>query len=61
MRNLLSDDEIQKMRDELIADKLLPKIMPPKGRGYWDVERIVATLEYFQRIEGKYNKAIQPT
>jgi len=60
MRNLLSDSEIKQMRNEITAENFLPKIMPPEDREYWDVERIVETLEYFQQIEEKYNKAIQP-
>ena len=57
MRNLLSDSEIKSMRKELDEDGLLPKIKPPEGKEYWDVMRIVETLEYFQEIETKFNKA----
>jgi len=53
---LLSDEEIKKMREEIEAN---PKVSPPKGYEYWDAERIVSTLEYFQEIEEKYEKTIQ--
>ena len=49
-KNLLSKQDIQKMREELNKEASLPKIFPPKGREYWDVDRIVATLEYLKEV-----------
>ncbi len=60
MRNILSDDEINAMRDELDTGQKSERMtQPPKGKECWSVHRIVATLEYFQDIEEKYNKLIQ--
>ena len=50
MVELLSDSEIEKMREELNSEVYLYKINPPLGREYWDVRRIVKTLEYFQKL-----------
>ncbi len=58
-RNLLSDSEIKAMVEELKKDSSLPVIKPPDGRDYWSVYRIVATLEYFQEIEKKYNRGVK--
>ena len=60
MRNLLSDDDILAMRKELIADATIPHIPPPAGREFWNVHRIVDTLEYFRDIEEKYNSSLNP-
>ena len=51
IRNLLSDWEIQSMAEEIKAKADSPFINPPKGREMWSVNRIVATLKYFQTIE----------
>jgi len=56
MRNLLSDWEIQSMSEEIKAKADSPFIDPPKGREMWSVNRIVATLEYFQTIEKKFQQ-----
>ncbi|KKN52419.1 hypothetical protein LCGC14_0612730 [marine sediment metagenome] len=56
MRNLLSDAEIKAMEKELAAKTNTSMVALPTGREYWDVNRIVATLRYFQCIEEKYNK-----
>lgn len=46
---LLSNHEIALMRKELTERDVWPfRPRPPKSREYWDVERIVATLERFQ-------------
>jgi hypothetical protein len=45
---LITRDEVLKMRGELNRIFTTP---PPLGREYWDVHRIVATLEYLQAIE----------
>ena len=53
---ILTEDEIIKMRDEVNKD-YGPKINPPRGREYWDVSRIVETLEYYQqRLENGVNR-----
>ncbi len=59
MRNLLSDIDINTMREELDTGQKSERMtQPPKGKEYWSVYRIIATLEYFQDIEKKYNKLI---
>ena len=50
MEKFLSKEEIKKMREELDSENNMPNIYPPKGREYWDVRRIVATLEHFQKL-----------
>ncbi len=57
MRNLLSDSEIKAMRKEL--DVKMSTVPPPANREFWEVGRIVDTLEYFQEIEKKYDKLIK--
>ena len=49
MVNLLSRNDILKMRGELNLEGVMPKVRPPVGREYWDVYRIVATLEAAQQ------------
>jgi hypothetical protein len=46
MTKLITKEEILKMRVEV--NERTADAKPPKGREYWDVERIVATLEHLQ-------------
>jgi len=49
--NILTGLEIKKMREELINRSYsLANYRIPKGREYWNVDRIVLTLEHFQGI-----------
>ena len=49
--NILTGLEIKKMREELNNRTYsLAKYKAPGGREYWNVDRIVQTLEYFQGI-----------
>ena len=43
MIRLISEDELRQMRKEV--DERRDKFPPPAGRDYWDVNRIVASLE----------------
>ena len=51
--NLLSNQDIQKMRKEIDEKAYFFKVYAPKGREYWDVYRIVATLEYLMKKHSK--------
>jgi len=59
MRNLLSDSDIKAMRAEIGKDSNFTIEVPPDGREYWSVHRIVDPLEYFADIEIKYNKIME--
>ena len=49
--NVLTGLEINKMREELNNRTYsLAKYKAPRGREYWDADRIVLTLEHFQGI-----------
>ena len=47
--NILTEREIKKMREELGTYSLF-KCQVPKGREYWNADRIVVTLEHFQKL-----------
>ena len=46
MTTILSKEDVKQMRKEVDRSIQPPKITPPKGREYWDVKRIVKTLEW---------------
>ena len=52
MTKLLTRKDIETMRKELCddANRYTENIGPPPGREYWDVYRIVATLEHMQSL-----------